>query len=604
MKHTASRALGSNCMDYKIPKNHMLKKLGVDIVNARYDRDKGELWPTTYKESYLRKIAPALREVDYLFNRLTGVGTAETRLNEIITASIYTERVDALMKVCRSVYPALTDYSPYHKFTGAKDYDALAKRWLKYINFRVKLLTGEKDVFTLDDHCSVYARGKGNTVCYLLHGEKKARHVSRASLERHYHRCEVSGAYWHSGDLTAIDSGRGVTVRVTELYVREYIINNREGLAQHDKWIEPGNPLFRYAYGLTSLRGIALFSCHGCGAYMVRSREDIAWDYDQDDVGYDENEDGEETVAREPEESDFMCYTKCTTCSGAVARSAANGHMASYSCDAVTSAGKAFLTASNEKKADFYLGVELEVVARSITTRSEAIIALNKMFTHETDGAFAVFKSDGSLPDEGFEIVTVPATYARHKETWGKVFEAGIAKHVSSYNFKQCGLHIHIGRAEAFNDVTLGRFMVFYNRDENLPFITAMAGRPIDNDAHYCPAKKKSLKSGLKNNITMEHYEATSISARNKGNTVEVRIFKGNVAADGFLKCLEFCHASVMFARYTSLNKLSIADFLAWFDQPQQRTTYPTLYRFLLAKGYLDSAHVIKDEKKLKIEAA
>ena len=283
-------------------------------------------------------------------------------------------------------------------------------------------------------------------------------------------------------------------------------------------------------------------------------------------------------------------------------RSAANGHMASYSCDAVTSAGKAFLTASNEKKADFYLGVELEVVAKG--SRSEAIIALNKMFTHETDGAFAVFKSDGSLPDEGFEIVTVPATYARHKETWGKAFEAGIAKHASSYNFKQCGLHIHIGRAEAFNDVTLGRFMVFYNRDENLPFITAMAGRPIDNEARYCPAKQKSLKSGLKNNIVMEHYEATSISARNKGNTVEVRIFKGNVAADGFFKCLEFCHASVMFARYTSLNKLSIADFLAWFDQPQQRTTYPTLYRFLLAKGYLDSAHVIKDEKKLKIEAA
>jgi len=602
MKHTASRALGTNSLAYKIPKNHMLRKLGVDGDYARYDKDKGEPWLATYRESYLRKIALALREVDYLFNRLTGVGTAETRLNEIVTASIYTERVDALMKVCRSVYPGLTDYSPYYKFLRAKDYDALAKRWLKYINFRVKLLTGEKDVFTLDDHCLVYARGKGNTVCYLLHGEKKERLVSAASAARYYHRCEVSGDFWPNSDLTAIDSGRGGTVRVAEPYMRDFVISDRGDLAEHDKWIEPGNPLFRYAYGLTSLRGIALFSCHGCGAYMVRSREDIAWDYDQDDVGYYEDEDGIESIPREPEESDYHCASKCTICAGAVARSAANGHMASYSCDAVTSAGKPFLTASNEKKADFYLGVELEVVARG--SRSGAIIALNKMFTHETDGAFAVFKSDGSLPDEGFEIVTVPATYARHKETWGKVFEAGIAKHVSSYNIRQCGLHIHIGRAEAFNDVTLGRFMVFYNRDENLPFITAMAGRPIDNDARYCPAKKKSLKSGLKNNIVMEHYEATSISARNKGNTVEVRIFKGNVAADGFFKCLEFCHASVMFARYTSLNKLSIADFLAWFDQPQQRTTYPTLYRFLLAKGYLDSAHVIKDEKKLKIEAA
>ena len=59
---------------------------------------------------------------------------------------------------------------------------------------------------------------------------------------------------------------------------------------------------------------------------------------------------------------------------------------------------------------------------------------------------FALCKHDGSL-ENGFEIVTAPATLSVHKDRWAKFCEKNYADSLSSWNTATCGMHVHVGQS-------------------------------------------------------------------------------------------------------------------------------------------------------------
>lgn len=252
-----------------------------------------------------------------------------------------------------------------------------------------------------------------------------------------------------------------------------------------------------------------------------------------------------------------------------------------------------------------WLGIELEVHPRPDNTTAGALKKCAKAFQDDDKGAFAIFKRDGSIPDDGFEIVTLPATLAYHRHIWERFFDRtiGASRSLRSWETGKCGMHVHID-IRAFSPLQLGRFMEFYNARCNNAFMSSIAGREIHAGASYCPTdtnikirhakhvfyvrdgrcEKKAVRG-------FQHYAATGISKSTDGNTLEVRIFRGNVARVGFFKNLEFVQATVLFAKETSNVKLHHKDFLAWFDTPNNRGAFKILWAWLVKKALLKSDH-------------
>lgn len=272
--------------------------------------------------------------------------------------------------------------------------------------------------------------------------------------------------------------------------------------------------------------------------------------------------------------------------------------------------------------APVFLGVELEVERNSKTPKK-----IEHKVVNDLGMDYVVLKHDGSLQD-GFEIVTAPATLAYHHQAWDKFF-ANSAKLVSSWTSSRCGMHVHISR-KAFTPLHLGKLIAFLNNIENRKFVTTIAGR----DSEYSKFTENSgfhVKSKLISHISSlikEIYELNTVKdakkistlqeqlnqcraklkANNKScetmlaeishgyrdrrtslnltkaGTVEVRIFRGNVSKIGFFKNLEFVHACVAFTRDATFRTrpLTEAEIKERKLKRKENTDYALHYTFFL----------------------
>lgn len=268
-----------------------------------------------------------------------------------------------------------------------------------------------------------------------------------------------------------------------------------------------------------------------------------------------------------------------------------------------------------------YMGVELEVGRKKTSPLEIAKTTLSDLnpdfFKDENRGrhnyTFGMIKKDGSIPNHGFEIVSAPATLKYHHIAWDKFF-TNSAKHLRSFTLASCGMHIHVSR-QAFKDNGttlkdssghLGRFNTFYNMPENGQFITNIAGRSTNSFTQYHPKKVTAI---FTNQNVGDRYQAVNLTNK---HTVEVRIFKGNCKREGFLKNIDFVHASYEFTRnagygITRVNdmnnqafnckNLSYVNFILWVQQPENIATYPYLTRWLQARKLIDTKLIKLNEE-------
>lgn len=261
-----------------------------------------------------------------------------------------------------------------------------------------------------------------------------------------------------------------------------------------------------------------------------------------------------------------------------------------------------------------YFGLELEVVPRDGVSSKDALYWTSSVMKN-----YSLMKHDGSLANGGFEIVTAPATMEFHrKKLWADFFNLRLpngktaAGLVKSWNTTCCGLHIHFTRA-ACSEVQLSKMLVFYHSHLNSRFLGDIAGRTVGPKAAYCHQKEKKLmavKDKRTNKVVRttvdecnEHHDAITVSKRNGGKTVEVRIFRGNATMHGIMRALDFVAATLEWSAIAGINQknedLRYTKFLEWFDESSNRSRFPDLWKHLISLGYLGTRHKSKNKKVL-----
>ena len=246
----------------------------------------------------------------------------------------------------------------------------------------------------------------------------------------------------------------------------------------------------------------------------------------------------------------------------------------------------------SSKFGNFTMGVELEMCAGGRSSVDEAVADVRARLGED----YVICKSDGSLPSDGFEVVTAPRGLDEHIRR----FKAWDVKPTyRAWNAKQCGLHVHVD-SRAFTPMTLGKFLMFINADCNADFIRSLAGRhpKIDDQARsYCAAEDqdvitdplKAVKGKGANryrmvNVTnMDRDELIRLglnwrqydTSGRKFNTVELRIFRASLKKERLLAQIEFAHAAVMFVRAASYRDLTEGAFKGWLAK--SHVLYPHL---------------------------
>ena len=241
---------------------------------------------------------------------------------------------------------------------------------------------------------------------------------------------------------------------------------------------------------------------------------------------------------------------------------------------------------------EFTMGIELEMTSGDHDTNESAELVRSRL-----GSSYCIIKSDGSLPHNGFEVVTSPQGLAKHIEVF-KAWEIDPA--YRAWNTGKCGMHVHID-SRAFTQLTVGKFLMFINSSGNVDFIRKIAGRhpSVDDQARsYCAAEHQSIlanpkkavkgKSGeryrMVNMCNLGSREAKRLglsmdnSYNGKYNTVELRIFRASLKKERLLAQIEFTHASVMFCRVASWRDLNGTSFVKWLKTVAGQ--YPALVKW------------------------
>ena len=246
----------------------------------------------------------------------------------------------------------------------------------------------------------------------------------------------------------------------------------------------------------------------------------------------------------------------------------------------------------SSKFGNFTMGIELEMCAGSRSSVDDAVEDVRARLGED----YVVCKSDGSLPSDGFEVVTAPRGLDEHIRRF-KAWDVKPA--YRAWNAKQCGLHVHID-SRAFTSMTLGKFLIFINDDNNADFIRSLAGRhpKMDDQArNYCAAENQSIitdplkaikgkdssRYRMVNVTNMDKDELIRLginwrqydTSGRKFNTVELRIFRASLKKERLLAQIEFAHAAVMFVRAASYRDLTEGAFKGWLAK--SHVLYPHL---------------------------
>lgn len=233
-----------------------------------------------------------------------------------------------------------------------------------------------------------------------------------------------------------------------------------------------------------------------------------------------------------------------------------------------------------------FMGMELEVEMSKKATMNATDAARETVLAME---GHAVCVSDGSL-NNGYEVVSVPATLNYHYGIWEKLLRGPLRKQIVSYMRPSCGIHIHMSK-EAFSSLALGKFMTFINLPENQKFIEVISQRSANQYNLRPPTKVSAAKNRdtfIENN-GRRHGKYVSCNLTNE-HTVEVRIFKGTLAYPQVMKNFEFCHALHKYCSFSAANNALLhTDFIKWLMDKDSgnRKSYPYLYDFLKVHKFI-----------------
>ena len=221
-----------------------------------------------------------------------------------------------------------------------------------------------------------------------------------------------------------------------------------------------------------------------------------------------------------------------------------------------------------KKPNDTYrFGFELEVEGHDDETVTEVVSRLQHRKLKGDNGenqCDLYVKEDGSLGDNGFEIVSHPMTFEYWQLVAGE-FETEF-KHMRAENCRSadtttCGMHLHMSR-NAFSQ--LGIYKLQKPVYENPSFILKLSGRKrtyLERWASVANSQNVNTEYARKakgEQLDFERYVAVNL--RN-ANTIELRFFKGTLNFGTFERNLQFGVGAHRYVMQAGIRDISVDNF-------------------------------------------
>ena len=231
------------------------------------------------------------------------------------------------------------------------------------------------------------------------------------------------------------------------------------------------------------------------------------------------------------------------------------------------------------RKDNIYLGVELEC---NKTARCPQNIY--KSLEENILAGTSIVKHDGSLGSRGLEINIVPMTldYAKSTDYYFNL-ENKTKDYLKSYSDQSTGLHVHVGRS-LFTKYQIGLIGQFINKPSNYNFIVDICGRELNGTDNSYAETFSQRNTDKKLCYHFAKHDVGKYTAFNTVNdeTLEFRIFKGNMSAKTIYRYLEFVHCLVVAVKSYSLNhNTSLSQFKEFVNE--NKGQYPILHEFIFS---------------------
>lgn len=229
-----------------------------------------------------------------------------------------------------------------------------------------------------------------------------------------------------------------------------------------------------------------------------------------------------------------------------------------------------------------YMGVELEV------QREYDYIEYSKKFIkflkeQKTDKHFYL-KNDSSLHGKGFEIVTHPFTlqYAHKNLGFQKILK-WLKENKLDYGKEtgDCGLHVHISK-DWFEELDVTKLRLFFRQNQTQ--LKKFARRNGHNE-NYCQFEQTTVKDIIAGS---EPGGRGAINLASSRETIEIRIFRGEVDIQWFVAVIQFIDAISNFVKKHGITSFIYGEgkykknsWLLFTDWAKEQQKYGVMLKYM-----------------------
>ena len=189
-----------------------------------------------------------------------------------------------------------------------------------------------------------------------------------------------------------------------------------------------------------------------------------------------------------------------------------------------------------DRKNNLHIGIELEI-------QGNGYVEFANQMNETYDEDMFYLKSDGSLEDNGVEIVSQPMTYdfIMNNTDWYKVFR--YMENHSMDDIDNAGLHFHLDK-EYLTEKDIQ--MIDYIVNNYSEYFSELGGRSFDECSRYCRKMKKSSDNWGKKTSDDSRYQAVNLT---NTNTVELRFCKSTCDFETFINRVKMIFAIANFSK-------------------------------------------------------
>lgn len=246
-----------------------------------------------------------------------------------------------------------------------------------------------------------------------------------------------------------------------------------------------------------------------------------------------------------------------------------------------------FHAVDGEDPHHLYFGIEQEV-----DRGDDRYGFCNDLAPLTDDGRLFQMKEDGSLGEEGVEIVSMPCSFRFMMEKYPleDIYRISLEHEYRSHDTNTCGLHVHVSRKglgenDSEIDLTIAKIMfmvdihwekiVIFSR-RNYYTLDRWAKKPgigaKDTDEESELIRKSKMHDG-------DRYRAVNICPR---NTVEFRFFKGTLNPNTVRASIQFCKVLIDYAKEHTLQTCLSVDWTTLM-----KSDYPQLNAYLESRNLM-----------------